>query len=57
MKMRNKTSKITLRLSEQEKELYKTLAEKYGISVSALIRLAMREFIERRREKHELQRD
>ncbi len=50
-KMRNVTAKITIRLTEEEKELYKSLAEKYGISVSALIRLAMREFIEKRRDK------
>jgi len=53
-KMRKMKSKITLRLTEEEKELYKALAEKYGISLSGLVRLAMREFIEKRRE-YELQ--
>ena len=55
--MRRITSRISIRLSEEEKQLYISLAKQYGISVSALVRLAMREFIENHRGKtHELQR-
>ena len=49
--MTNKTSMIGFRVNEQERKEFEELAEKYNLSISALIRFLVRRELNKENEK------